>query len=78
MLRKVGLLTLLLALTLLATGVAQAKPLAGSLRASESHGVIARVWSWIAAFFQGHSASNGPLSSVWAQDGSHIDPNGGH
>lgn len=75
--RKVGLLALLLALTLLVSGVAQAKPLAGSIRASESHGIVDRFWDWIEAFFQGHSTSKGQPKTIWAQDGSHLDPNGG-
>lgn len=78
MFRKVGLFALLLALTLLATGAAQARPLAGSSRASESQGVLARVWDWIGSLFQSHSASEGQPRSIWAQDGSHLDPNGGH
>ena len=71
MLRKVGLLALLLALTLLASGTAQAMPSAGST--SESHGIIARIWDWIESHFQ---ASKGQPKSIWAQDGSHLDPNG--
>ena len=76
MLRKVGLFALVLALTLLVSGVAQAMPLAGSARPSESHGVVARIWDWIASLFQGHSASTGQPKAIWAQDGSHLDPNG--
>lgn len=78
MLRKVGLLALVLALTLLVSGVAQARPLAGSTRASESRGIVDRFWEWIESFFQGHSASKGQPKSIWAEDGSHIDPNGGN
>lgn len=78
MLRKVGLLALVLALTLLVTGAAHATPLAGSVRASESDGFVSRVWHWLAALFQGHPASKGQPNAIWAQDGSHIDPNGDH
>jgi hypothetical protein len=78
MLRKVGLLALVLALTLLVSGVAQARPLAGSTRASESHGILDRFWDWIGSLFQGDSASKGQPKGFWAQDSSHIDPNGGH
>ena len=78
MLRKVGLLTLLLALTLLATGVAQAKPLAGSLRASESNGIVDRFWDWFQSLFRTGEPSSGEVKSVWEGEGSHIDPNGGH
>ncbi|MEA2560275.1 MAG: hypothetical protein QOH06_1779 [Acidobacteriota bacterium] len=77
MLRKVGLLALVLALTLLVSRGAQAMPLAGSTRAAESHGILDRFWDWIESFFQSHSASKGQPKSIWAQDGSHIDPNGG-
>jgi hypothetical protein len=77
MLRKVGLLALVLTLTLLVSGAAQAMPLAGSARAAESHGILDRFLDWFESFFQGRSASNGEPKSIWAQDGSHIDPNGG-
>jgi hypothetical protein len=77
MLRKVGLLALVLTLTLLVSGAAQAMPLAGSARVSESHGILERFWGWIESLFQGHPASKGQPKSIWAQDGSHIDPNGG-
>jgi hypothetical protein len=77
MLRKVGFLALVLALILLVSGGAQAMPLAGSARAAESHGILDRFWDWFGSLFQGHSASNGQPQAIWAQDGSHIDPNGG-
>jgi len=77
MLRKVGLLALVLALTLLVSGAAQAKPLAGSARASESAGVIARLWDWISHLFQRPGeVSQGGITSSWEADGSHMDPNG--
>jgi hypothetical protein len=75
--RKVGLLALVLALTLLASGAAHAMPLAGSARPSESQGIMERFWGWIESFFRSHSSSAGQLKSIWAQDSSHIDPNGG-
>ena len=78
MLRKVGLLALVLTLTLLVSGAAQATPLAGSARASESHGIVERVWHWVAALFQSQFASKGQPNAIWGQDSSHIDPNGGH
>lgn len=77
MLRKVGVLVLFLALTLLAAGAAQARPLVGSSRATESHGLFARLMDWVESFFQRQSVSTGQPNSIWAQDGSHIDPNGG-
>lgn len=77
MLRKVGLLVVFLALTLLVSAAAQAMPLAGSARPSETQGVMVRIWGWIESLFQGLSASTGQLKAMWEQDGSHIDPNGG-
>lgn len=76
MLRKVGLLALVLALTLLVSGVAQAAPLAGSSRASESHGFIERVWDWIGSFFRVGGSPSGGVKSTWEADGSHLDPHG--
>ena len=74
--RKVGLLALLLALTLLASGVAHAKPLAGSTRASESHGIVDRFWDWLESLFRFGGPSSGQVKSVWEMEGSHADPNG--
>ena len=76
MLRKVGLLALVLALTLLVSGAAQAMPLAGSTRASESHGIVDRFWDWIESFFRFGGPSSGKVKSVWEADGSHLDPHG--
>ena len=72
MLRKVGLLALFLALTLLVSAAAEAMPLAGSARPSETQGVMARIWDWIGSLFRGGSA----VSSTWEADGSHLDPHG--
>lgn len=77
MLRKVGLLALVLALTLLVSGVAQAAPLAGSSRASETQGVMARIWDWIQSFFQVEHRGAGGLNVLWEEEGSHADPHGG-
>ncbi len=74
--RKVGLLALVLALTLLVSGVAQARPLAGSARPSESHGIVERFWDWIESFFQFGGPSSGQINSVWEEEGSHADPHG--
>jgi hypothetical protein len=76
MLRKVGLLALVLALTLLASGAAQAKPLAGSARPSESHGIMPRIWDWIGSLFRVGSSPSGEIRSTWEADGSHLDPHG--
>ena len=75
MLRKVGMLALFLALTLLAAGAAQARPLAGSPRAAESEGVMARIWDWVTSLFQQAGAPES-VKSLWEKDSSHIDPNG--
>ena len=75
MLRKVGMLTLFLALTLLAAGAAQARPLAGSPRAVESEGVMARLWDWVTSLFQ-QAGGSGDVKALWEGDSSHIDPNG--
>lgn len=76
MLRKVGLLALFLALTLLVSGAAQARPLAGSARPSETHGVMAHIWDWIQSFFQ-ERGDAGRLNVLWEEEGSHADPHGG-
>lgn len=76
MLRKVGLFALLLALTLLASGVARAMPLAGSARASESHGIVDRFWDWFGSFFRAENESAGGLNVFWEEEGSHADPHG--
>ncbi|HWN44130.1 MAG TPA: hypothetical protein VNW71_18040 [Thermoanaerobaculia bacterium] len=78
MLRKVGLLALVLALTLLASGTARAMPLlAGSARPSESTGVFARLWDWVTHVFQrAGEVPQGGITSSWEADGSHMDPNG--
>lgn len=76
MLRKVGLFALVLALTLLASGAAQAMPLAGSARASQSRAIVDRFWDWIEALFRFGGPSPGEVKSVWEEEGSHADPNG--
>lgn len=76
MLRKVGLLALFLALTLLVSGAAQAKPLAGSARPSETHGVMARIWDWLESLFRVGGSPSGEVRSTWEADGSHLDPHG--
>jgi hypothetical protein len=73
--RRVRLFAVLLALAVLATGAVQAMPSMVRLaRASESEGVLARVWDWLAAIF----TPGGGLKAAWDQEGSHGDPNGGN
>lgn len=77
MLRKAGLLALVVALILLVSGAAQAMPLAGSAWPAESAGVIERLCDWVAGFFPRlGQVSPGETSSSWEADGSHMDPNG--
>ena len=78
MLRKVGLLALVLTLTLLASGTALAMPLAGSTRTSEPHGIVDRFWGWFESLFRFGGSSSGQVRSVWEGEGSHADPNGNH
>ena len=75
--RKVGRLALLLALTLLVSAAAQAMPLAGSARPSETAGVMARIWDWIQSFLRVEHGDAGGLNVVWEEEGSHADPHGG-
>lgn len=79
MLRRVSLLIVLLALMILTTGAIQAAPrLAGPKPASESGGVLDRLWEWLSTLLPGaHPVSGGAVKSAWDLDGSHLDPNGG-
>lgn len=79
MLRRVGLLIVLLTLMLLTTGAIQAAPrLAGPKPASESGGVLDRLWGWLSTLFQTVTPSPNGVKSTWDLDGSHGDPNGNH
>lgn len=74
--RKISLLALVLALTLLVSGVAQARPLAGSARVAESDGILERFWEWFESLFRFGGPSSGQVKPVWEEEGSHADPNG--
>ena len=77
MYRKAGLLALVLAVALLASGTARAMPLlAGSSRPAETTGVIAKLWDWFTHLFQRPGVPQGGITSTWEADGSHMDPNG--
>ena len=79
MLRRVRLLFVLVALVVLATGAVQAAPrLAGPRPASESGGVLDRLWSWLSHLFPTGATSPGGVKSTRDSDGSHLDPNGHH
>jgi hypothetical protein len=76
MLRRVGLLIVLLAVMIVMTSAVQATPrMAGPKPASESGGVLDRLWSWLAHLFPTGTASQG-MKSTWDAEGSHLDPNG--
>lgn len=79
MLRRVGLLIVLLTLMIVTTGAVQAAPrLAGPRPSSESGGVLDRLWSWLSTLLPGaHPGADGAVKSTWELDGSHLDPNGG-
>lgn len=76
MLRKVRLVTVLLALALLASGAAQAMPVAEGPRIADSGGVLGRLWEWLASLFPGEQARQGEAEAIWEGDGSHLDPHG--
>ncbi|MES1240154.1 MAG: hypothetical protein ABUT39_00905 [Acidobacteriota bacterium] len=60
------------------TGAIQAAPRAGGPKpASESGGVLERLWSWLSHLLPAGVAPAGVKSS-WDSDGSHLDPNGNH
>lgn len=78
MLRRVGLLFVLLAVMVVTTaGAVQATTrMAGPRPASESGGILDRLWNWLAHLFPTGAASQGGVKSTWDADGSHLDPNG--
>lgn len=75
MLRRDRLLAVLLALALLAPGIAQAAPRPeGPARMAESGSFLGRVWSWLTYLIDG--ALSKESKSILDGDGSHGDPNG--
>lgn len=78
MLRRVVVLFVLLTLAVMATGMVQAMPLAGPKPASESEGVLDRLWGWLSTLFLTAASSPNGESSAWDMEGSHLDPNGQH
>jgi hypothetical protein len=78
MLRRVGLLIVLLTLMIVTTGAVQAAPrLAGPRPTSES-GILDRLLGWLSTLLPGaHPTHGGAVKSTWELDGSHLDPNGG-
>lgn len=76
MLRRVGLLFVLLTLMVVTTGAVHAMPrLAGPKPASESGGVVDRLLGWLSVLLH---PSSPVVKSSWDLDGSHLDPNGNH
>ena len=79
MLRRVGLLIVLLTMMIVTTGAIHAAPrLSGSKPASESGGVLDRLLGWLAHLFPTTPSSPTGVKSAWDLDGSHLDPNGDH
>jgi hypothetical protein len=77
MLKRVGLLFVLLTMMVLAAGTVQAAPRMGPRPASESGGVLDRVFGWLFNLFPTGPANN-PTGVIWEAEGSHWDPNGIH
>ena len=77
MLRRVGLLIVLLALIVVTTtGAVHAAPrVAGPKPTAESGGILDRLLGWLSVLL--HPSSPGVKTS-WDADGSHLDPNGNH
>jgi hypothetical protein len=79
MLRRVGLLIVVLTLMVLTAGAVQATPrIAGPKPASESSGVLDRLLGWLSHLFPTTPSSPSGVKSAWDLDGSHLDPNGNH
>lgn len=79
MLRRVGLLIVLLALMVMTTGAIQAAPRVAGPRSASESGVLDRILSWLSHLVPGaHSNPGGGMKSSWEMEGSHLDPNGDH
>jgi hypothetical protein len=79
MLRRVGLLIVLLTLMVLTAGAVQAAPrMSGPKPASESGGVLDRLLGWLSHLFPTTPSSPVGMKSTWDAEGSHWDPNGNH
>jgi hypothetical protein len=77
MLRRVGLLIVLLTLMIPMTGALQAAPrMAGPRPVSESGGVLDRLWGWLSVLF--HTGTSSNTLAIFEAEGSHWDPNGNH
>lgn len=79
MLRRVGLLLVLLGVMVVATaGAVQATTrLVGPRPASDSSSsILDRLWNWLTHLFPAGPASQSGMTSTWDAEGSHLDPNG--
>lgn len=76
MLRRVGLLIVLLAVMVVMTGTVQATPrMAGPKQPPAESGILERLRDWLFALL--HPATPGNNTrSIWEAEGSHWDPNG--
>lgn len=74
MLRRVGLLIVLLTLMVVTTGAIQAAPRAAGPKPASESGVLDRLWNWLSHLFPAPAG----VKSTWEADGSHLDPNGNH
>ena len=77
MLRRVGLLIVLLAVMIVTTGAVQAAPRVAGPRPTSESGVLDRLLGWLSFLFPVSSSSSHGVKSTWDMDGSHLDPNGG-
>lgn len=76
MLRRGGLLIVLLTMMVVTTGAIHAAPrMAGPKPTSEAGGVLDRLLGWLSVLL--HPSSPG-VKSTWDAEGSHWDPNGNH
>lgn len=78
MLRRVGLLFVLLAVMAGMISTVQATPRIGGPKSTSESGVLDRLWNWLAHLFPNGPASQGGVKSTWDAEGSHWDPNGNH
>jgi hypothetical protein len=79
MLRRVGLLVVLLLLMVVTTGAIHAAPrMSGPKPTSESGGVLDRIWGWLSILLHPAESAGNHARAIWDAEGSHWDPNGNH
>ena len=75
MVKRTRVLAVLLALALLAPGIAQAAPRQESpAQVSEAGGFLGRIWSWLTSLLE--NGLGNQSKAILDGDGSHGDPNG--